>query len=109
DELHCGGGDIVFEFSLREHRCSDHQAKISRYFFSEKPTLTLPAASTVTGRLTNAGNSAINASQASAVSGVLRSGGRLRQVMEARFTSFSQPPRASAQAVSTAGATGCAR
>src|SRR5512146_1764017 len=59
---------------------------------SVKPRLTLPSAMTTTGRRTSAGYSLISSSHSGSDAGDLRAGGRLRQVMPVRLTSFSQPP-----------------
>ena len=58
---------------------------------------------------TSAGYSAISCVHWASVLAVLRSSGRLRQVMEARFTSFSQPPSLPAHDFRVAAGTGWSR
>jgi hypothetical protein len=76
---------------------------------SVKPTDTAPSGSTTTGRLTTAGCSRTSSVHSGSEPGDLRSSGSERQVVEALFTSLSQPPSCLAQSFNVAGSTRCAR
>src|SRR3990167_1610269 len=75
---------------------------------SVKPTLTSPSITT-TGRLTSAGYSLISSVHSGSEPGALRDSGKVRQVVEARLISLSQPPRFVAHAFSVSAGIRCAR
>src|SRR6185437_2177768 len=76
--------------------------------WSLKPTLTRSSLST-TGRLTSAGYSFSSKVHSGSLAGFLRCGNRLRHVVDALLTSFSQPPSCLAHSLSAAAGTGFAR
>src|SRR4249919_3144484 len=76
---------------------------------SVNPTLTAPSSVTTTGRLINAGYSLSSSVHSGSLCGDLRGSGSVRQVVEARLMSLSQPPSCFAHSFNTSGGCRCAR
>src|SRR5690242_16438965 len=90
----------------------DHANDVPKIFLkalSLKPTLTSPLSRTTIGRRINAGYSFRSNVHSGSLAGFLRCGNRLRHVVEALLTSFSQPPSWLAQSFKVAAGTGFAR